>query len=257
MASSDEAAVPLRHGSSLSIDASVAEGTDTRRRSRPTFGRSQSSISDLPDAQPFPSPGLPSPGPLSARSRSVSPSADLARRGSYFSRIRGSYTSLSPDDADIHTLASDSRSFRTFGNEFVSFPQDMHTRLLAEKRSTEVAQWKIHWATPSLMGGLWLAGFIGAIAHHAFYKSLHEKPATNQLLMFRIGTAFAFFVRAMLVASSIFSYRQRIWVIFRNKALTVGAIDALFSATEDLFGFGNLEMWKNSKVSVAMAVSVW
>lgn len=66
---------------------------------------------------------------------------------------------------------------------------------------------KIHWFLPSTMVTLLFLGLLGALAHHLFYQSLDGKEAKDQLMMMRIGTALAFFTKAMLVGSVVVAYR--------------------------------------------------
>lgn len=66
---------------------------------------------------------------------------------------------------------------------------------------------KIHWFLPSSMVTLLFLGVLGAVAHHLFYQSLDGKEAKGQLMMVRIGTALAFFTKAMLVGSVVVAYR--------------------------------------------------
>jgi hypothetical protein len=75
--------------------------------------------------------------------------------------------------------------------------------------------------------------------------------------MVRYGTALAFFTKSTLVGSVVLSYRQRIWQTFRSKAMTIKAIDSLFTATEDPTKFASLEMLKNAKVATFMALACW
>lgn len=137
------------------------------------------------------------------------------------------------------------------------FKSDPDIQNLIQKRAGEVAQWGIHWWTPTSMVGLFILGLIGALAHHAFYKSLHGHEAKNQLQMVRYGTALAYFTKATLVGTVILSYRQRIWQTFRNRVLTLGAIDALFAATDDPTYFKNWEMIRNAKLATVMALASW
>ncbi|KAF2755332.1 hypothetical protein EJ05DRAFT_98513 [Pseudovirgaria hyperparasitica] len=134
------------------------------------------------------------------------------------------------------------------------FRTDVDTERLVERRAREIAVWKV---TPFLMVLLFFLGVLGAIAHHIFYMKLNGKPADNQLWMVRYGTALAFFTKATLVGSVILSYRQRIWQTFRKKAMTMGAIDGLFAATEDPTMFIKWEMIRNAKLAVLMAVASW
>lgn len=107
------------------------------------------------------------------------------------------------------------------------------------------------------MVGLFILGLMGALAHHAFYKSLHGHEAKNQLQMVRYGTALAYFTKATLVGTVVLSYRQRIWQTFRSRVLTLGAIDALFAATDDPTYFKNWEMIRNAKLATIMALASW
>lgn len=135
---------------------------------------------------------------------------------------------------------------------------DADTQALVDRRAGELAQWEIHWITPALIAALFVAGILGAMAHHVFYLKLDGQPAENQLKMIRYGTAMAFFVKSTLVGTVIMCYRQRIWHTFRKKAMTINAIDGLFSATEDPSQFFyNWEMIRNGKLATFMAACSW
>lgn len=135
---------------------------------------------------------------------------------------------------------------------------DADTQALVDKRVGELAQWHIHWTTPAIIASLFVAGIIGAVGHHFFYAHLNGKPATEQLMMVRYGTALAFFTKSMLVSCVIVCYRQRIWHTLRCKAMTINGIDGLFSATEDpTMFFLNWEMVRNGKLATLMAICSW
>ncbi|KAH0534042.1 hypothetical protein FGG08_007358 [Glutinoglossum americanum] len=136
------------------------------------------------------------------------------------------------------------------------FRSDPMTEHLVRVRSRTTAIWKIHWYTPSAMACLFVLGVLGAISHHLFYSSLDGKAATNQLLKFRFGTAFAFFTKSMLVGSAIIAYRQRIWHTLREKAMTLNGIDSLFGVIEDPTMFRSWEMIRNAKLATLMALTV-
>ena len=135
---------------------------------------------------------------------------------------------------------------------------DADTQALVHKRVGELAQWHIYWTTPAIMASLFVAGVMGAVGHHIFYTHLDGRPATEQLMMVRYGTALAFFTKSMLVSCVIVCYRQRIWYTLRNKAMTINGIDGLFSATEDpTMFFLNWEMVRNGKLATLMAICSW
>lgn len=151
-------------------------------------------------------------------------------------------------------------SLSTLGSQFSPYKavaMDLDTQALVDRRAGELAQWKIHWYTPAMILVLFVGGLIGAVGHHYFYKSLDGRPAKNQLLMIRYGTALAFFTKSTLVGTVILCYRQRIWHTFRKKAMTLNAIDGLFSATEDITAFTILEMIRNAKLATLMALCSW
>jgi hypothetical protein len=134
---------------------------------------------------------------------------------------------------------------------------DADAQALVDKRAGELAQWHIHWSTPTIIAVLYIAGVFAAMGHHLFYAKLDGQPADDQLKQIRYGTALAFFVKSTLVGTVILCYRQRIWHTFRRKAMTVSAIDGLFAATEDLSQFRNWEMIRNGKFAAFMAASSW
>jgi hypothetical protein len=104
---------------------------------------------------------------------------------------------------------------------------------------------------------LFILGILGALAHHWFYTSLNGKDATEQRRQIEYGTALAFFTRTTLVGSVVLCYKQRIWHIFRQKAVSLDTIDALYAVTEDPTLFRNWEMIRRSKLSTLMAVASW
>ncbi|KAF2645611.1 hypothetical protein P280DRAFT_495422 [Massarina eburnea CBS 473.64] len=135
--------------------------------------------------------------------------------------------------------------------------QDEAAQRLVDRRAGELAQWHIHWITPAMALALFVAGAIGSIGHHVFYTHLDGKPADEQLRMVRYGTALAFFVKSTLVGSVVTCYRQRIWRTFRKTAMTMSAIDSLFTATEAPAAFFNWEMIMAGKLATFMALCSW
>ena len=135
--------------------------------------------------------------------------------------------------------------------------RDADAQALVDRRAGEVAQWKIHWQTPAAAVALFVCGVLSAVGHHIFYDHFDGQTAGNQLVMVQYGTALAFFTKSALVGSVLLCYRQRIWHTFRNKTMTIKAIDSLFSAPENLTQFQNMEMIRNGKLATAMALASW
>jgi hypothetical protein len=158
------------------------------------------------------------------------------------------------------------------GNQH-TFPPDIEIQSLIQQRSGMTSVWGVHWWTSFCMIALFVSGVVGAIAHHAFYRSLDGREAKNQLWMGRIGTGMAFYTKASLVGSVVLSYKQRIWYSLRRRGMTVGAIDGLyvsltelfnlytnissFSVIEDPSQFRKWEMLTGAKLAVLMAASAW
>ncbi|KAK4188130.1 hypothetical protein QBC35DRAFT_473873 [Podospora australis] len=102
-----------------------------------------------------------------------------------------------------------------------------------------------------------ILGVACAVGHHVFYSTLNGKPATDQLVMQRYGTLLAFGAKAGISASVVIAHHQRVWVTVRKRILSIGALDSLFSATENLFSLFRWEMIKNAKIATLLAVFVW
>ncbi|KAI1263163.1 hypothetical protein F5Y18DRAFT_131669 [Xylariaceae sp. FL1019] len=117
--------------------------------------------------------------------------------------------------------------------------------------------WK-WWVQPSMvMYFLFVFGVLGAVGHHLYYDSLNGKPADDQLLRLRYGVVLAFIAKAGLVTAVVVAFKQRIWYTMRNRVLSVEALDSLFAATEDFTALFNVEVYKQAKVAMLLAVFVW
>ncbi|KAL7271987.1 hypothetical protein RUND412_005224 [Rhizina undulata] len=128
------------------------------------------------------------------------------------------------------------------------------------RRSDPVKRWGkgISWYMPISMIVIFICGVVGAIAHNAFYTSLHGKQAVNQLMMVRYGTALAFFTKACLVGSVVLAFRQRLWYTLRRKSMSVRGIDSLFAIVEDPTWFIlSKELYMKAKLATLMAAATW
>ena len=169
-------------------------------------------------------------------------------------------------DSFFSTLSSDSR----YGND----TQNSHTALLgtfsAARPSSfpptsdhyshypRISWLQFPWRTSKwTMYILYAVGIASAFSHHAFYSSLSGAEAQHQLLMLRYGAVLAYLTKTCLVSSVIWAFRQQIWDTFRRKLLSIAAIDSLFAAMEDLTAIINLEVFRNAKIAVFLAVVVW
>ncbi|KPM35421.1 hypothetical protein AK830_g11168 [Neonectria ditissima] len=117
--------------------------------------------------------------------------------------------------------------------------------------------WFSFWSQAWSMCCFLVAGILFAAGHHAFYEGLDGKEAENQPRMLRYGTALAFLAKANLVCAVGLAFRQRAWMMVRRKILSVGAVDSLFAAAEDLSAFLNWETIKSAKLAMCLAVYIW
>ena len=130
-------------------------------------------------------------------------------------------------------------------------------------------QWGIHWLVPAKMLALFATGIALAIGHHCYYHSLAGTEVlstanqastwdTNrQEWKIRFGTAFAFLAKTCLASSVAIAYTQHIWASCRRKAYSISGLDALFSATSDVFAFASLDLAVRAKIGAVLAAFVW
>lgn len=104
---------------------------------------------------------------------------------------------------------------------------------------------------------LLLVGVLFAVGHHIFYRSLDGQDAMNQIRLLRYGAALSFLCKAALAAAAVTAFRQRVWMTVRRKVLSLAAVDSLFAATEDLPALFNLELFKQAKLAMLLAIYVW
>ncbi|KAF7558414.1 hypothetical protein G7046_g5733 [Stylonectria norvegica] len=114
-----------------------------------------------------------------------------------------------------------------------------------------------HWKPVWNMYAFLIVGILFAAGHHLFYHSLHGKEAKDQLRMLRYGTALAFLAKANFAATVMFAFQQRAWQTVRHKILTIGAVDSLFAAVEDLSAWLNWEVFRSAKVAMCLALYIW
>jgi len=128
------------------------------------------------------------------------------------------------------------------------------------KVACKIHRWTptFHWFVPTAMVVVFLAGCLGAVSHHLFYRYLHGRSAENQLVISRIGVAIAFFTKASLVGSVVLAYRQRVWRTMRRKPISLSGLDALFQVVESpVWFFMGKEMFVKARVASLMAAATW
>lgn len=143
------------------------------------------------------------------------------------------------------------------------------SRISSVHETAPFVKWGIHWLVPAKMLALLVAGIALAIGHHCYYHSLagtEVLSSANQASTWdtnrqewkiRFGTAFAFLAKTCLASSIAIAYTQHIWASCRKKAFSISGLDALFSATSDVFAFASLDLTVRAKIDAVLAAFVW
>jgi hypothetical protein len=120
--------------------------------------------------------------------------------------------------------------------------------------------------------GAWLVAVAFAIGHHAFYASLNGKIVTtggidrNSTASFvvhsqagasAIGTALASLTAATLGVSAATAFFQGAWFIVRKRAMSISALDALWSAPHNPMSILSWDMWCSVRGVVLLAAVAW
>ena len=128
--------------------------------------------------------------------------------------------------ADPHRFAiSDDKS-----RDLNYYPHSRVSRAFKPSSYSE-RQWGIHWYKPTVMIFLSLCGLLAALGHHLYNASLHGKTVGNVEWPQRLGTAFGFFVKMVLVNAVTYAYHQRAWLTVRKKSFRVETLDCIFSVS--------------------------
>ncbi|KAH8707589.1 hypothetical protein GQ44DRAFT_752840 [Phaeosphaeriaceae sp. PMI808] len=105
-----------------------------------------------------------------------------------------------------------------------------------------------------------LMGIVFALCQHILYSYLHHTQVEDEVKKFRwvlYGRALAYCAKVAFGGCVILVFRQRIWRVFRDRALSVFSIDQFFGATEDPTIFGNWEAVSTAPFVVAIAAVIW
>jgi hypothetical protein len=141
--------------------------------------------------------------------------------------------------------------------------------LVVQYESTCFDKRGIHWLVPAQMVSLLVAGIALAVGHHAYYQSLAGTKVlpiddttsawntARQEWKIRFGTAFAFLAKTCLATSVAIAYTQHIWATCRKKAYSVSGLDAMFSATSDIFAITNRDLASRAKIGALMVAIFW
>lgn len=103
-------------------------------------------------------------------------------------------------------------------------------------------------------------GVAFALLQHFLYRRLHHLEVKSEDKKFRwvlYGRVLAYLAKISFGGCVILVFRQRIWRVFRNRALSVSTIDHFFGATEDLALFSDWEAVSKAPLVVAIAVVIW
>ncbi|KAL4907092.1 hypothetical protein BDW74DRAFT_190093, partial [Aspergillus multicolor] len=122
------------------------------------------------------------------------------------------------------------------------------------------AQWGIGWQCPTMMIGFTLSGALLALGHHLYYYSLDNTLVSStdqQTWAIRIGTGFAFLVKASLVSAVGVAAVQEIWAVLRKNFIKLRGIDGMFAVLTSPLAFLVPDLWMYAKILTIMALISW
>lgn len=207
--------------------------------------------SDLPTPGPVRYGSTPST-PARFRSGSNTPIAGHFRSGSNQS-LAGSPRPQRAGPSDSPPTATAPPGYYPPGYHPLAPPAAPSPIVIADPPNRLLRYWLPHYSMYFFL----LVGILFAVGHHLFYRSLHGQDATNQIRLLRYGAVFSFLCKASLAAAAVTAFRQRVWMTVRRKVLTLAAVDSLFAATEDLPSLFNLELFRQAKLAILLALYVW
>jgi hypothetical protein len=171
---------------------------------------------------------------------------------------------LADETTHLHTIPIENQSDGS-ARPSINFSKPMP----GSYEPVHLVKWGVHWLAPAKMLSLFVAGVALAIGHHCYYRSLAGTKVIptasivsawdtdRQEWKIRFGTAFAFLAKTCLATAIAVAYTQHIWASCKRKAYSISGLDALFSATSDVFAFASLELTLRAKVGALLAALVW
>jgi hypothetical protein len=165
-------------------------------------------------------------------------------------------------------------------------PRDHGLEELNLNRNTQAQQWIVYqseinssnpfrkwsrstlsrWKAPALMISSFIIGVLLALGHHLYYASLagsivRDSNGSNWALysqewILRFGLGVAFLVKAFATAVGL-GYTQYVWDAVKQNSVTIGGLNAFFSAIEDPWAFRRLETWIKSPLGMMIALTAW
>ncbi len=122
-------------------------------------------------------------------------------------------------------------------------------------------EWGVKWhQQPACMMLCAISGALLAVGHHLYYSRMDRTPAgseNKQQWAHTFGNIFAIAVGTLFATANRMAYKQYFWLVVRRRALTIAALDSLFSLTSDVTGFFVVELWKQSTLAVTIALICW
>ncbi|RSL88686.1 hypothetical protein CEP51_001610 [Fusarium floridanum] len=86
---------------------------------------------------------------------------------------------------------------------------------------------------------------------------MNGKDAVDQRWVIRVGTGFAFLVKACFAASLGIVIKQLVWTMLRKRFMSLRGIDALFAITTDPTAFLVHDIWMGMPCLVLLTVLLW
>jgi len=116
------------------------------------------------------------------------------------------------------------------------------------------------WFVPSLMACSLVSAILLAIGHHLFYRRLNRQivgSVDQQQWFLRIGTGFAFLVKATLIATAGIAYTQILWRTLESCSVSLKGLDSFFGVVHNAWFFTTWELWGKGPLLALLALILW
>ncbi|KAL3434677.1 hypothetical protein BDV09DRAFT_185593 [Aspergillus tetrazonus] len=144
--------------------------------------------------------------------------------------------------------------------DYDPLPSQGHQSPRPVQNAETPAAWGIGWRCPTLMIGLVTCGAMLSVGHHFFYRSFDDTlvdSTDQQTWAIRVGTGFAFLIKACLVSAVGVAAVQETWATLRRKSVKLSGIDGMFAVLDNPLAFLTPDLWMHAKTLTVLAIVSW
>jgi len=116
---------------------------------------------------------------------------------------------------------------------------------------------RTYWRWPAI----WVAGALGAVAHHLVNAHYHntriDEDDSIQGVLSAFGIALSMFVKFCFTWVLYHAFLQSVWKVVRQHKFRVRTLDDLFGAADSPQWAWNWELLKEARMSAVLAGIIW